>query len=123
MSRASRLVSVLMLVAGAMGAETVAAEAEKDSEPAISVNATGYYYAMHEEPDFGVGVASLNHGPLHLEGRYNYEAKNSGSLFAGWKFAGGEDVAFDITPMAGALFGAARGVIPGLEAAISWRSF
>lgn len=123
MSRASSLVSAFVPFVGAMHAGSVAAEAEKLSEPAISMTATGYYYAMRDEPDFGVGVASLNRGPVHLEGRYNYEAKNSGSLFAGWKFAGGDEIAFECTPMAGALFGAARGVIPGLEAAISWRSF
>ena len=69
---------------------------------------TGYYYAMRDEPDFGVGVASLDRGRLHLEARYNYEARNATSIFAGWKFAGGDTVKFEVTPIVGGLFGAAR---------------
>ena len=81
---------------------------------------TGYYYAMRDEPDFGVGVATLDHGPLHFEGRWNYEATNAGSAFAGWKFSGGDTVTFEITPIVGVLFGSARGVVPGVEASVAW---
>jgi hypothetical protein len=84
---------------------------------------TGYYYAMRDQPDFGVGVAALNHGPLRFEARYNYEARKSTSLFAGWKFAGGNDVSYEVTPILGGLFGDASGVIPGVEAAVTWRNF
>ncbi|MEP6942728.1 MAG: hypothetical protein ABI981_07310 [Betaproteobacteria bacterium] len=80
---------------------------------------TGYYYAMRDEPDFGVGVGTLDYGRLHLEGRWNYEARDAGSAFVGWKFAGGDAVTFAITPIVGALFGTARGVIPGVEASIA----
>jgi hypothetical protein len=82
---------------------------------------TGYYYAMRDEPDFGVGVATLDYGRLHLEGRYNYEATNAGSAFVGWKFSGGDEVTFEVTPILGVLFGAGRGVIPGVEASVAWR--
>jgi hypothetical protein len=85
---------------------------------------TGYHYAMRGEADFGVGVASLNHGSLRLEARYNYEARHSTSIFAGWKFAGGGgDVTYEVTPIVGGLFGDASGVIPGLEASVAWRNF
>ena len=97
-----------------------AADATAESEPATSFSATGYYYAMRDEPDFFVGVATIDSGKLHLEARYNYEAKNSGSLFAGWNFAGGESLTYEITPIAGVLFGSARGVIPGVEASLAY---
>jgi hypothetical protein len=84
---------------------------------------TGYYYAMRDEPDFGVGVATLDYGRLHLEGRWNYEATDAGSAFVGWKFAGGEAVTFEITPIVGVLFGTARGVVPGVEASVAWGPF
>lgn len=84
---------------------------------------TGYYYAMRDEPDFGVGVATLDHGRLHFEGRWNYEASDAGSAFVGWKFAGGDAVTFEITPIVGVLFGSARGVIPGVEASAAWGPF
>ena len=78
---------------------------------------------MRDQPDFGVGVASLDRGPLHLEARYNYEARDAGSAFVGWKFEGGDTVSYALTPIIGGLFGAARGVVPGLEASIGWRTF
>jgi hypothetical protein len=75
---------------------------------------------MRDQPDFAVGVAALNRGPLHLEARYNYEVRDAGSAFVGWKFAGGESVTFEVTPIVGALFGAARGFVPGVEASVAW---
>jgi len=98
-------------------ATAIAAEAE----PAISGAVTGYYYAIPHESDYGVGVASLNRGALHLEARYNYEANRSASLFAGWNFAGGESVTFQVTPLIGGLFGETHGVVPGIEAAVAYR--
>ena len=83
---------------------------------------TGYYYAMRDQPDFGVGVATLDHGALHFEARYNDEAPKSTSIFAGWKFAGGNDVSYEVTPILGGLFGGTRGVIPGVEASVGWRN-
>ena len=112
----------LLLAFLAWSGPALCAETATPGEPAWSGAVTGMYYAMRDQPDFGVGVASLNHGPLHLEARYNYEARDSGSAFVGWKFAGGDSVSYELTPIIGALFGAARGVVPGLEASIGWRS-
>jgi hypothetical protein len=92
-----------------------------DTEPATTVGATGYYYAMRDQPDFGVGVATLDRGALHLEARYNYEARDAASVFVGWKFAGGEAVTYEITPILGGLFGSTKGVVPGLELSVAWR--
>ena len=100
-----------------LSATAIAAEAE----PAISGAVTGYYYAIPHESDYGVGVTSLNRGALHLEARYNYEANRSASLFAGWNFAGGESVTFQVTPLIGGLFGETHGVVPGIEAAVAYR--
>ena len=100
-------------------ATAIAADAESGSKTSITV--TGYYYAMRDQSDYGVGVASLNRGALHLEARYNYEANRSASLFAGWNFAGGESVTFQVTPLIGGLFGETHGVVPGIEAAVAYR--
>jgi len=94
-----------------------------EGDPATTFAATGYYYAMRDQPDFGVGVATIDHGPLHLEARYNYEVRNAGSAFVGWKFKGGDTVTFELTPIVGGLFGAARGVVPGIEASVAWGPF
>ena len=115
--------SALALAGVAAAGSALGADAGAQSEPAWSGAVTGMYYAMRDQPDFGVGVASLDRGPLHLEARYNYEARDSGSAFVGWKFSGGDTVTYELTPIAGGLFGAARGAIPGLEASVAWREF
>jgi hypothetical protein len=90
------------------------------AEPESTFTITGFYYAMREQPDFTVGVASLDRGSLHLEARYNYEARDAGSVFAGWRVSGGDALSFQVTPILGALFGASRGVVPGIEASAEY---
>ena len=70
-----------------------------------------------------MAVGSVNVGALRFEGRYNYEARASASAFVGWKFEGGDAIAWEVTPLIGTLFGRTRGVVPGFEAAVSWKSF
>lgn len=48
---------------------------------------------------------------------------NVGPAFVGWKFTGGDTVTYEITPIVGALFGTARGVVPGVEASLAWGPF
>jgi len=50
---------------------------------------------------------------LHLEGRYNYEGVDSGSVWVGYSFKPKE---WTITPMLGAVIGHTHGVAPGIEA-------
>ena len=111
---------LVAVVAAALPA--VVAATDVASAP-VTMAVTGYYYAMRDEPDFAVGVATLDRGALHLEGRYNYEVHDAGSAFVGWKFAGGDAVTFEVTPIVGVLFGAGRGVIPGVEASVAWGPF
>lgn len=117
MLAARMLAAALLLVPW----QAQAGDGDTADAPKTTVAITGYYYAMRDEPDFGVGVAAIDRGPLHLEARYNYEARNATSVFAGWKFSGGDAVAWEITPIVGGLFGAARGVVPGVEASVAWR--
>ena len=98
-----------------------ATAAAEDERPSGAI--TGYYYAMRDEPDFGVGVATLDYKRWHFEARYNYEAENAGSAFVGYKFKGGDALTFEITPIVGALFGSSRGVVPGVEASVAWGPF
>ena len=120
MSARARAIAGCALGCVVAAATAIAAE---PAAPETTISATGYYYAMRDEPDFGVGVAALNHGALHLEARYNYEARDAGSAFVGWTFSGGDTVTWSVTPIAGALFGAARGFVPGVEASLAWGPF
>ena len=57
----------------------IAAEVAADDAPKVSASINASYYAMRDEPDFGVGVVAVNRGPFRFEARYNYEAKHSTS--------------------------------------------
>jgi hypothetical protein len=67
-----------------------------------------------------VVTATADHGPIHLEARYNYEAKRTASTFVGWNFEFGERVTVGLTPIVGCMFGEAGGPIVGLELALGW---
>jgi hypothetical protein len=98
------------------------AASEKDVAPETSFSANASYYAMRDEPDFGVFVAALQRGPVRFEARQNYEAKSATSAFAGYAWSGGDEIAWSVTPMLGGLFGSARGVVPAVEASVAWRT-
>jgi hypothetical protein len=90
------------------------------AEPGWAYSATAMYYSFRDQDDFALAVATAEKGPLHLEARYNYEAQDSGSLFVGWKFSGGEKLTYELTPIIGAVFGQMEGVAPGFEAAVAY---
>ena len=58
---------------------------------------------------------------LHLEGRWNYEALHTASLWAGANFEWKSEVELAVTPMAGVVFGDVDGVAPGLELDAKWK--
>jgi hypothetical protein len=88
--------------------------------PGWVCSVTGSYYYFRDQKDFVVGIAIAEHWPLHLEARYNYEALDSGSLFFGWKFTGGEKLTYELTPILGAVFGQKEGIAPGFKAAAAY---
>jgi len=92
----------------------------RENAPGWAFSATGMYYSFRDQSDFLLAVATAKKGPLHLEVRYNYEALDSGSLFAGWKFSGGKTVTYELTPILGAVFGAKEGIAPGFEASLAY---
>jgi hypothetical protein len=68
-------------------------------------------------------IGAADRGPLHLEARYGYEAKDSRSAFVGWTFSGGERLTWEITPLLGGGWGTASAFIPGVEASVAWERF
>lgn len=115
---------VLALLAPALSAGAAEPETPStppaDNAPGWSFSATGMYYFLRDQDDFLLAIATAERGPLYFEARYNYEALDSGSLFAGWKFAGGTRLTWEATPIIGAVFGDKKGIAPGFEAAVAW---
>ncbi len=65
---------------------------------------------------------TADHGPLHLEARYQWEDWRTASLWAGYNFGFGDALHVDLTPMAGVVFGNINGVAPGILVEAGWRS-
>ncbi len=122
----TRLISTVLAATVLLCAVTCAAEdGAYTTGPAQSAqertySATVSYYSFRDQKDFFVFVASAEQADLHIEARYNYEAIDSGSLFAGWKFSGGKKLTWELTPLLGAVFGQKEGIAPGFEAAAGY---
>ena len=112
----------LLAAAAAVCAANAAAQSP-DDESKLSASINASYYAMRDEPDFGVFVAAINRGSFRFEARHNYEARHATSAFVGWKFSGGDALSYEVTPIAGGLFGAAHGGIVGVEASAAYHAF
>jgi len=80
-------------------------------------------FILPGEEDFFNPTFYARHKNLHLEGRYNYEDRNTASFWAGRRFPFGEDVRFVLVPMAAVVVGNTNGLAPGLEAEIMYRKF
>jgi hypothetical protein len=93
---------------------------DSGNAPSWAFSATGMYYSLRDQSDFLLVTAAAERGPLHLEARHNYEALDTSSLFAGWKFSGGESLNYALTPILGVVFGAKQGIAPGLEASVAY---
>jgi hypothetical protein len=83
-------------------------------------SATGYYYSLDDQNNYLSAIATADREALHLEARYNYEGIDTGSLFAGWTFSGGDALTWELTPILGAVFGATQGIAPGFEASLAY---
>src|SRR3954469_1128348 len=62
-----------------------------------------------------------DHGRLHLEARYNYEDLDTGSVWMGYHFGGGEKLKWSFKPMLGGVFGHTTGVVSGYRLSLAYR--
>jgi len=70
-----------------------------------SFSAATYVYFVPDDSNYAQPTFTADRGRLHLEARYNYEDLETGSVWAGYNFSGGEKVAWEFTPMFGGVFG------------------
>lgn len=110
-STTALLLSALLLAAGPVHAE---------SEP-WEYSFSGWAYFVPDDDDYLQPTATADRGRLHLEGRYNYEAQDSGSLWAGYNFGGGDELAWEFTPIGGGVFGETDAIAVGFEAWLGWK--
>ena len=83
--------------------------------------ASAYTFVVPDAPDYVQPVFTADRERLHLEARYNYEAQRTGSLWIGYQFSGGHAVEWELTPIAGVIFGDLTGGAPGYKGSLIWR--
>ena len=86
-----------------------------------SFAAATYYYILPGEKNTTTLLGYADHKSLHLETRYNYEDRETGSVFGGYMFEAGNKLSVSLTPMIGLVFGNTNGIAPGLEASLAWK--
>ena len=90
--------------------------------PAWEWTAAVALYAVPDEANYLQPMAAADRGLLHLEARYNYEAQETFSAWAGLNFEAGETVTMEFTPMFGVITGDLDGVAPGFLLTLSaWK--
>ena len=92
-----------------------------EPEEQWTFSASMYAYFPPNARDYLQPTVTADHEFLHLEARYNYEALDSGSVWIGYNFSGGQKLEWQFSPMLGGIFGKLTGVAPGYEASLTWR--
>ena len=77
-------------------------------------------YIVPHTPVYAQPTLTADYAWLHLEGRYNYESLDTGSLWLGYNLSVGERLTLAFTPMIGGVFGAINGVAPGFKASLGY---
>jgi hypothetical protein len=121
-------VFILLSAVQASGQPTTNAPSATSALPAAitsttntwSFSANVYGYLVPDSRDYAQPTVTADHGWLHLEARYNYEALDTGSAWVGYNFSGGSKLSWEVTPMLGGVFGDANGVAPGYSGSLSW---
>ena len=105
---------LLLLLIGIVSLEGAAQEPDSTSSR-WRFSAWAEMFIIPGEQDFFNPTFYARHKTLHLEGRFNYEDRNTASVWAGRRFQFGKPVEFVFVPMGAVVFGNTNGLAPGLE--------
>ena len=117
MKRLAHLFLGLMISTAALGQEQDSLESKT-----WSFNADLNLYFIPDD-FFVLPVFKADRDWIHLEGRYNYEDRETFSAWFGYNFSRGKKLEYTITPMVGGVVGLTDGVAAGLELTLSLGRF
>ena len=116
-----RFLFLTLLLFSAFG--LVAQQVQDSSKSNWTFSMSGYYYLIPGDKNTVTLIGIADYKKLHFEARYNYEDRNTGSSFAGWKFETGKKVQLEAIPMIGLVFGNTNGLAPGFELSLAYKKF
>src|SRR5438552_17668935 len=130
------LIVIAVILAGGnalAGATTNAPDSKATSTPpalseevdakAWSFSASVSTYIVPNDQEYVQPNLTADRGWLHLETRYNYENLETGSMWVGYNFGGGDQLEWEFTPMLGGVFGNTTGVAPGYKLSLTYWKF
>ena len=115
------IVAAIVLLSCAANARAQSAPPPPDRTWSFGIAVSTYFLPV--QSNFAQPLVTADRGRLHLEARYNYEDRNTGSVWAGVNVSGGRTVEWEITPMVGGVAGDTDGVAPGYRGSLTWRWF
>ena len=109
----------------AMAGGTAAAQTSPGSpeQNGWSLDASAYTYIVPDSENYVQPTVAADRDWLHVEARFNYEDRDTLSVWLGYNFSVGKEVTLEITPMVGAVIGNTAGIAPGYKASLRWRMF
>jgi hypothetical protein len=96
-------------------------QAEETDRNTWSFAAVGYGYIIPDDQSYFSSTFRADRDWVHLEARYNYEDRKTGSVWLGYNVSFGEKLILDATPMVGGIFGKKTGVAPGYLFTLSYK--
>jgi len=120
------LPAFLILLAADMWAQGAGAIVPPQRSADVDTNnwgfaVAGYGYVIPDEQSYFSPTFRADHNWVHLEARYNYEDRETGSLWLGYNVSFGEKLVLEVTPMVGGIFGNTTGVAPGYLLTLSYK--
>lgn len=85
----------------------------------LHLNVSGYL--VPHDRSYASPVFSADRDTIHLAARYNYEDKETGSVWFGYNFNRRDTILLDVTPMIGAVLGNTMGIAPGYKGTLAWK--
>lgn len=95
---------------------------EEANRNAWSFAAATYGYLVPDDESYFSATFRADRNWAHLEARYNYEDRKTGSVWLGYNLSFGEKLVIDATPMVGGVFGNTTGVAPGYLVTLSYKT-
>lgn len=109
-------------LAAAAGLSPVQAQEEAPAgQPRWTGSLSAFWYLLPDDENYVSPIVVARRDRLHLEARFNYEDRDTGSFFGGWTFTAGKTVEFEATPMLGAVTGQTDGIAPGCTFSLAWK--
>lgn len=115
---------MVTLVVGSLWAQPPISMPAELSDPSpdewvFTFNMSGYL--VPNDQSYSSPTLSADKQRFHFGARYNYEDKETGSLWVGYNFEVGDRLVLEATPMIGGVFGKTAGIAPGYLASLSWK--